>query len=123
MKRAERIRGRHGNGGAVATTVIFGRPTPALLAAELRGQTDRTIDATRIARVTDPPAGMTYEPIAIVAMAGRFPCHPDVESFWQHLCDARDTHRPLHADHINPAPTADNTDPPPLLAPNSPPTH
>src|SRR3546814_17363131 len=73
MKLAERIRGLPGNGGAVATTVIFGRPTPALLAAELRGQSDRTIDATRIARVTARRAGMAYEPIAIVAMAGRFP--------------------------------------------------
>src|SRR3546814_10746848 len=80
MKLAERIRGLPGNGGAVATTVIFGRPTPALLAAELRGQSDRTIDATRIARVTDRRAGMAYEPIAIVAMAGRFPGAPDVRS-------------------------------------------
>src|SRR3546814_1245393 len=80
MKLSERIRGLPGNGGAVATTVIFGRPTPALLAAELRGQSDRTIDATRIARVTDRRAGMAYEPIAIVAMAGRFPGAPDVEA-------------------------------------------
>src|SRR3546814_13913210 len=61
MKLAERIRGLPGNGGALATTVIFGRPTPALLAAELRGQSNRTIDATRIPRVTGRRAGLAAE--------------------------------------------------------------
>src|SRR3546814_5403983 len=43
MTLAERIHGLPGNGGAVATTVSFGRPPPALLGAELRGESDRTI--------------------------------------------------------------------------------
>src|SRR3546814_10641785 len=112
MKLAERIRGRPWNGGAVATTVIFGRATPALLAAELRGQSDRTIDATCIARVTDRRAGMADGPIAIVAMAGRFPGAADVEAFWQNLCEARDTIRHFDADTLDPAVSAeDRADP------------
>src|SRR3546814_20466337 len=103
MKLAERSRGLPGNGGALATTVIFGRPTPVLLAAELRGQSDRAIDATRIARVTDRRAGMADEPIAIVAMAGRFPGAADVEEFWQNLCEARDPIRHFDADTLDPA--------------------
>src|SRR3546814_13087391 len=103
MKLAERIRGLPGNGGALATTVIFGRPTPALLAAELRGQSNRTIDATRIARVPGRRAGTADEPIPIVPLAGRLAGAADAEAFWQNLCEARDTIRPFDAPTIAPA--------------------
>src|SRR3546814_16819014 len=55
---------------------------------------------------------MAYEPIAIVAMAGRFPGAPDVEAFWQNLCEARDTIRPFDAATLDPAVSAeDRADP------------
>src|SRR3546814_14168990 len=117
MKLAERSRGLPGNGGALATTVIFGRPTPVLLAAELRGQSDRAIDATRIARVTDRRAGMADEPIAIVAMAGRFPCAADGATFWQNLCQAREHILHFAADTPDPAARAANRPAPPPLPP------
>src|SRR3546814_17357893 len=80
MKLAERIRGLPGNGDAVATTVIFGRPTPALLAAELRGKSDRTIDATRIERVTERLAVLASKPIPMSVIAGRFPGYTNRKS-------------------------------------------
>src|SRR3546814_9684610 len=98
MKLAERIRGLPGNGGALATTVIFGRPTPVLLAAELRGQSDRAIDATRIARVTDRRAGMADEPIPIVRSEEHFPGATAVECVWPNLCEASDPIPPF-SDH------------------------
>src|SRR3546814_15111227 len=76
MKLAERIRGLPGTGGAVATTVIFGPPTPALLAPELRGTSDCPIDPTRISRFTDPGAGRAYDTCATAALAGPYPRPP-----------------------------------------------
>ncbi len=31
------------------------------------------------------------EPVAIIALAGRFPGAPDVESFWDNLCAGRES--------------------------------
>ncbi|MDN5782055.1 MAG: amino acid adenylation domain-containing protein, partial [Luteimonas sp.] len=111
VKLAERVRHMPG-GGALATTAIFGRPTPALLAAELRGQASRAIDATRISRAANRRSGIADEPIAIVAMAGRFPGAADVEAFWQNLCEARDTISHFDATTLDPAVSAeDRADP------------
>jgi len=43
------------------------------------------------------------EPIAIVAMAGRFPGADDVEAFWNNLCEGRDTITRFRADQLDPA--------------------
>jgi amino acid adenylation domain-containing protein len=112
VRLAERVRRMPGHGGTLATTAIFGRPTPAQLATELRGQASRVIDAARISRGNDRHAGGADEPIAIVAMAGRFPGAADVEAFWRNLCEARDTIRRFDATTLDPAVSAeDRADP------------
>jgi len=88
----------------VAAPTIFQNPTPARLAAVLEGAktaqaaTRRTVDAR--------------EPIAIVAMAGRFPGADDVEGFWNNLCEGRDSITQFRIDELDPAVSlADRNDP------------
>ncbi|UPG87734.1 amino acid adenylation domain-containing protein [Luteibacter aegosomatis] len=85
---------------------FFALPTPAAVAATIDGQANTT-SAGRIAEGT-PAAG---EPIAIVAMAGRFPGAPDVESFWDNLCAGRESIRFFRADELDPAVGAERDDP------------
>ncbi|WP_426282008.1 amino acid adenylation domain-containing protein [Lysobacter soli] len=91
-------------GPRVAAPTIFQNPTPARLAAVLDGvqaaqaPTRRTVDAR--------------EPIAIVAMAGRFPGADDVEGFWNNLCEGRDSITQFRIDELDPAVSAaDRNDP------------
>ncbi|WP_420809122.1 SDR family NAD(P)-dependent oxidoreductase, partial [Amycolatopsis suaedae] len=64
-------------------TVVFDHPTPAELAAFLRGQDNRPAPAT----VTSP----VTEPIAIVGMSCRYPGGTDSpEALWRLLADGRD---------------------------------
>ncbi len=89
----------------VAAPTIFQNPTPARLAAVLEGEVAATI-ARRTARVD------AREPIAIVAMAGRFPGAADVEAFWSNLCEGRDTITKFRADELDPwIPADDRNDP------------
>jgi len=92
------------NAPRVAAPTIFQSPTPARLAAVLEGAktvqaaTRRTVDAR--------------EPIAIVAMAGRFPGADDVEGFWNNLCEGRDSITKFRIDELDPAVNvADRNDP------------
>ncbi|MBJ7574535.1 amino acid adenylation domain-containing protein [Luteimonas sp. MC1828] len=113
-KLAERIRHASGHAGPLAVTAIFANPTPATLAAALRGgHGDGAIDATRVARGRREHGGdAADEPIAIVAMAGRFPGAADVEAFWQNLCEGRDTITHFDADTLDPAvPAAERANP------------
>ena len=91
-------------GPRVVAPTIFQNPTPARLAAVLEGvkashaPTRRTVDAR--------------EPIAIVAMAGRFPGADDVEGFWNNLCEGRDSITKFRIDELDPAVNAaDRNDP------------
>ncbi|MBS0226180.1 MAG: amino acid adenylation domain-containing protein [Proteobacteria bacterium] len=61
---------------------LFSHPTPALLASRFESQSNphQTETATRHGS----------EPIAIIAMAGRFPGAADVESLWEMLCEGRE---------------------------------
>ncbi|WP_062537154.1 type I polyketide synthase, partial [Mizugakiibacter sediminis] len=75
----------------IATTTFFRAPTPAALAAAARGEdAPAAIEASRMGR-RGGAGGGEDEPIAIVAMAGRFPGAADVETFWQNLCDGRES--------------------------------
>ncbi|HEX7112123.1 MAG TPA: amino acid adenylation domain-containing protein, partial [Mizugakiibacter sp.] len=75
----------------IATTTFFREPTPAALAAAAHGEgATAAIEASRMGR-RSAGAGDEREPIAIVAMAGRFPGAADVETFWQNLCDGRES--------------------------------
>ncbi len=67
---------------------FFGEPTPAALAAVIEGRDTGTALATRLPRGNG--SGST-EPVAIIAMAGRFPGAADVEAFWDNLCAGRES--------------------------------
>ncbi|MEL1263987.1 amino acid adenylation domain-containing protein [Pseudoxanthomonas putridarboris] len=80
----EAVRRRHL--GDVSAMALFRSPTPAQLAAAMAGDARAPIEAARLSM----PRRAHDEPIAIVAMAGRFPGAPTVEAFWDNLCEGRD---------------------------------
>jgi amino acid adenylation domain-containing protein len=98
-------------------TLPFRHPTPASLAAALRADASG-VDPARISRgrrdkgemsVGESPAD---EPIAIVAMAGRFPGAADVEAFWQNLCEGRESITRFAPEDLDPSiPAAERADP------------
>lgn len=74
--------------GDLPTTLLFAKPTPAELARSLSGESTAADDA---ARMTRGRGARHDDPIAIVAMAGKFPGAADVETFWQNLCEGRES--------------------------------
>lgn len=78
--------------GELSTMTLFRDPAPAALARALAQSDAGGLEPSRMARgrARGSDAGAD-EPIAIVAMAGRFPGAVDVASLWQNLCDGRDT--------------------------------
>ena len=79
----------HGELSTVPTiAAFFGEPTPAALAAIIEGRDSRTALANRLSHGNSN--GPT-EPVAIIAMAGRFPGAADVEAFWDNLCAGRES--------------------------------
>ncbi|MCX7514607.1 polyketide synthase [Frateuria sp. STR12] len=70
-------------------TGFFGDPTPAAVAAGIEGGPSHALAAERLVRPRDPNAAQ--EPVAIIAMAGRFPGAGDVETFWRNLCAGQDS--------------------------------
>ncbi|MDI9240388.1 amino acid adenylation domain-containing protein [Lysobacter sp. LF1] len=112
VRLAEQIRHEGGQGNAadgqrVAAPMIFQHPTPARLATALEGGTQIKA-ATRPARRAD----IAREPIAIVAMAGRFPGADTVEAFWDNLCEGRDSITQFRIDELDPSVGAsDRNDP------------
>ncbi|QNP40683.1 polyketide synthase [Lysobacter solisilvae (ex Woo and Kim 2020)] len=78
-------------GSVIPTALLFRNPTAATLAVSLEGRADAAIDPTRFAAAHRHSETLASEPIAIVAMAGRFPGAADVEAFWQNLCEGRDS--------------------------------
>jgi len=93
-------------GGALGVAGFFRHPTPAALARQLAPSGDR---AAR--RPAEAPAPATTsgddEPIAIIALAGRFPGARDVEQFWANLCEGRDTITHFGAGELDPSLAAD----------------
>ncbi len=88
---------------------FFGNPTPAALAALIEGHDTHTALAARIGRGREGDPG---EAIAIISMAGRFPGASDVESFWTHLCEGRESIRYFQPNELDPAvPATDRDDP------------
>ena len=85
--------------GDVAAMALFRSPTPALLAGELAGGAQAPLQA---ARLSAGRRGAADEPIAIVAMAGRFPGAASVEAFWDNLCAGRDSVSRFAADELDP---------------------
>lgn len=97
----------------VAATLVFRNPTPAALAIALTANIDHAVEAERIACPTAArPPGEGHEPIAIIAMASRYPGAPDLETFWQNLCDGRDTITHFTHDQLDPSIDANQRDDP-----------
>jgi amino acid adenylation domain-containing protein len=72
----------------ISTTAFFQQPTAEHLAAIVTG----TSNAPQIrSRRTGANAASTAEPVAIIGMAGRFPGADDVEQFWTHLCEGKES--------------------------------
>ncbi|WP_266171995.1 polyketide synthase [Dyella subtropica] len=91
--------------------MFYGEPTPAALAASIEGRAER-----RTARIARGKGGDQAEAIAIVAMAGRFPGAGDVETFWRHLCEGRETITFFSADALDPAIPAEERNHPDYVA-------
>ena len=89
---------RHGFPSAPSIVSFFSAPTAASLAAIIGVGTSRLASAPRMAGRS---AGHD-EPIAIVAMAGRFPGARDVEAFWQNLCTGEESITFFDADRLDP---------------------
>ncbi|ULU24020.1 amino acid adenylation domain-containing protein [Dyella terrae] len=77
---------------------FFADPTPAALAALIEGRGARSALASRLSRGRQ---GDANEPIAIVAAAGRFPGAADVETFWSHLCEGRESITHFSAEELD----------------------
>ena len=92
---------------------FFGTPTPAALAALIENGTSRTALAGRLARGDRRD---TAEPIAIIAMAGRFPGASSVEAFWDNLCAGRDSITFFGADDLDPGIAAQERNDPAYVA-------
>jgi amino acid adenylation domain-containing protein len=87
---------------------FFAEPTPAAIAATIEGRTTRHALAGRLSG----GAQAAGEPVAIIAMAGRFPGAPDVETFWDNLCQGRESIRFFAPEELDPAVSqADREDP------------
>ncbi|WP_374122374.1 amino acid adenylation domain-containing protein [Variovorax boronicumulans] len=77
-----------GSARRLSTNLFFQNPTPQAIARELDGVV--TPEPERLRATT---GDAQQEPIALVGMAGRFPGAADVEQFWAHLLEGRDTIR------------------------------
>ena len=100
--------------GRIAATVLFRNPTPETLASALEDGVSDAVDPARMAhaRADCNGGGDIDDPIAIIAMAGRFPGAADVEAFWRNLCEGRDSITVFGDDDLDPAVSAgDRADP------------
>ncbi|HUA80350.1 MAG TPA: amino acid adenylation domain-containing protein, partial [Dyella sp.] len=88
---------------------FFSTPTPAALAAMIDSGDTRSALASRLSRHR---ASSAAEPVAIIAMAGRFPGASDVETFWDNLCAGRESITFFGADELDPSiPSEQRKDP------------
>lgn len=116
MRLLERIRRVRGMDVAIPPTLLFREPSPAGLAAALAGAGGSAIAPARIARGRGNDASPLAEPIAIVAMAGRFPGAGDVDEFWRNLCEGRDTISFFAPGEIDPGVPVDERNDPAYVA-------
>jgi amino acid adenylation domain-containing protein len=84
---------------APTITAFFGEPTPVAIAAAIEGREHRSVANAPVARTA---RDNDDEPIAIIAMAGRFPGAGDVETFWRNLCAGRESITFFKADELDP---------------------
>ncbi|HVI59251.1 MAG TPA: amino acid adenylation domain-containing protein [Luteimonas sp.] len=114
LERIRAARAANGQGdAAIPAIVLFQHPTPAALCAALSGDGGGAIESARMARGRGQRAGQGEpdEPIAIIAMAGRFPGASDVEGFWDNLLAGRDSITFFGKDGLDPGVGAERDDP------------
>ena len=98
-----RIRERCGQ--APAPAVFFDAPTPAGVARAMQEAGAPPTPAVPAREAAD-------EPIAIIAMAGRFPGATNVEAFWDNLCAGRESITFFEEGALDPSvPAAERNDP------------
>ena len=99
---------QQGHARRLSTTLLFSQPTPRAIALELAASASDDIGpsgasspvpiepaAPPAQRTVSPSTAGTHdtgaEPIALIAMAGRFPGAADIEEFWANLVAGRDS--------------------------------
>ena len=92
---------------------FFGSPTPAALAAMIDHGGARAALASRLSHHRSSSAA---EPVAIIALAGRFPGAKDVEAFWGNLCAGRESITFFSADQLDPSIPAEQRNDPAYVA-------
>ena len=80
---------QRGSERRLSTNLFFRQPTPAALAAGMQ-DSEATTPPREIARPA-PRVAHDMEPVALIAMAGRFPGAADVEQFWDNLMAGRES--------------------------------
>ena len=78
---------------------FFSGPSPAALAGIIEGEAPAAVSASRL---VVGHANAAAEPVAIIAMAGRFPGADEVEAFWENLCAGRESITFFGADDLDP---------------------
>lgn len=88
-------KGQENKTSRLSSTLFFSDPTPAAIAAVLDNASQRTISENRLVRTRSTPRQLSYnaasEPIAIIAMTGRFPGAASVETLWDNLCASKES--------------------------------
>ncbi len=88
-----------GEASGIDAAAFFSLPTPAALARRLRGEREPAAsDSAALAGGVDAAA-----PIAIIAVAGRFPGAADVDAFWANLLAGRDGIRHFRDSELDPS--------------------
>ncbi len=106
---ARAVTALNGTAANLAVTDIFRAPTAAGLAAIIARSAGHTVEPSRLGVAKQAGEG---DPIAIIAMAGRFPGAKDVESFWRNLCDGVESITRFAPEQLDPSiPAALRNDP------------
>ena len=88
------------SGDVISITDFFRLPNARALAAQIDHGSATSVADERISQRAE---GNGVEPIAIVAMAGRFPGAADIETFWSNLCAGRDSITRFAPDELDPS--------------------
>ncbi len=79
----------------LSSTVFFSDPTPAAIAVVLDQSNESAIADNRLVRARPAHQQSDHhaqnEPIAIIAMTGRFPGAASVEALWENLCASKES--------------------------------
>jgi acyl transferase domain-containing protein len=103
-------------GVAVSVPTIFQHPSARALARHLAAADAGAIPASRLPSRSQPSAHDDREPIAIIAVAGRFPGSPDVDALWSALCDGREGITRFTREQIDPSVPTEMLDDPDYVA-------